>query len=222
MSADLRAFLAAQVKNEVILNMNPGMVEAAHHEAGHVVAGHFHSIPYGRVAIFYCEAKERWFGQSGRLRKKPHPSTPGRAIVSLAGVLAEAKYIASQRYNLTVQFASDAPLHDLLRFIGEPRREECPGSFRTAFTVPDDASHMLDVSGEGFSSSDQKIFLEKSTWRHLNLRDVVKQTMALLDQAENWAALQAIAHQLCAKRRRGSIQLRSLRFLAFAPHLPPQ
>jgi len=176
------------------------LLDAAHHEAGHVVVAHANGVLEIAAELWPWPQYDQY---RGRFSSRQWPKyVDQRAAIAIAGMLAEAK-CGARRLDQSARFAQSG-IEDLVTALRDPaeRSHENPGEFAVAF-ITDSGNLEHAISGFSYSGSDKFDFVKYTTDRNAKVdpNSVVKRTMTILD--ERWAAVERVARKLAAQQLTG-------------------
>ena len=199
------------------------LLAAAHHEAGHIAVAHALDGRVDGMEVFWSNTG-RWFGRSPtRLTKEDldgfqmmlamNSLSATGAKVALAGMLAQAKFLAAQQYDESVSFDISGPLDEIVAFLRDNKRtEESPGSVGLPLVSGRDGTkYCLEMAGFSFSTADSKAFnyyLARSG--NDSPASLLTDTMRLVDGTTIWMRIRSLATRLLSQNPTGDDRKRSL------------
>jgi len=120
-------------------------------------------------------------------------------MISVAGVLAEAKLIAIRELTTIAHFRIDGSLNQLLGFLKHKRSHESPGTFSLEFVIDGDkATRPVHFRTMILGCTDAEGYRRFANHRTLTeIEPPIRETMAILDA--QWVSVTALANALLAK-----------------------
>lgn len=189
--------------------MDIELLAAAHHEAGHVAVAHAIDCRVDGLEVFWSDLG-RWFGRSpvGLSKDKldglqammmmDKLSSTG-AKVALAGMLAQAKFLALHQFGVGTRFDTKADLSELEVFLRDNKRTETsPGSAVISFVHGESVEgRTLDLSGFVFSTEDSKAFnYYLARVESVTPKALVIETMRMINDDLHWMRIEALVDLL--------------------------
>jgi len=132
--------------------------------------------------------------------------------VSLAGVMSQMKYIASQRFADPIHFYARQELAAALCFFKDSQRtEEHPGSLCLVFQPSDGSAPVrFEVCGIAFSASDYRQYNQFLACSGLSEEAIVREVMNMVDDPSVWRLIEIVADSIIAQPAVGDEQRRIL------------
>jgi hypothetical protein len=214
------------------------LIESAYHEAGHVVVAHGLDLRVNCARVAWDEARHRWSGgvkatprlDDSELEIQVPVIAASKARESLAGMLAQAKFMAGQQIatDLLKFDPSKVNFDALWPLLKEGRRTvESPGSIQLEFVGPGLGAQSLRFQADACLISDADITnFNYYVNGQLGCRpaespeDLVIETMRLLDDDAHWNSVGEIAQTLANEGQGRSLDEEELMRL-LAPKLLP-
>jgi hypothetical protein len=188
--------------------------ESAYHEAGHAVIAHALNLRVNYARVVWDQESSCWNGSvkatpgldDSALDSQCSLIAASKAKESVAGMLAQAKFMARQRIGtdpLTFN-RSMVDFGDLWPLLNEEKRpDESPASIHLEFQGTDSRSHTLWFQANACLISQEDInnfnyYINGNSGSHPaeSPEELIVETMRLLDDEGRWNAVKTIAIEL--------------------------
>jgi hypothetical protein len=179
---------------------------AAIHEAGHAVISHALGCIVTEIEIHYGTDRQRWEGSYRHMLAETFDffDTPflrqKSAKVSVAGILAQAKYLASETVCQPIHFSKQNDIGAWVNlFRSRKQKDSLPGEIHVRFTLSsiDGQDQAQVVDGSFFGGADAGPFIQcLEEVGDIQPVQLIAATIELLDREANWLAVLRLAEAL--------------------------
>lgn len=197
-----------------------GMRSAAIHEAGHAVISHALGCIVTEIEIHYGNDRQRW---EGSYRHKLAETFDffdipilheKNAKVSVAGILAQAKYHASETVSQPISFSKKNDIAAWVNvFRSRKQKDSLPGELQVLFTLSNTEGKVEKqvVDGSFFGGADAGPFIRcLEEVGNVQPVQLIQATIELLDREANWQSVLRLAEALRSQPITGDDQRRHM------------
>ncbi len=183
-----------------------GIRSAAVHEAGHAVISHALGCIVTEIEIHYGTDRRRWEGSYRHKLAETfdffdipllHQKS---AKVSVAGILAQAKYLASEAVRQPIHFSKENDIGAWVNlFRSRKQKDSLPGEIHIRFTPSntEGQDQAQAVDGSFFGGADAGPFIRcLEEVGNVQPVQLIQATIELLDREANWQTVLNLAEAL--------------------------